>query len=147
ESIETLEKLIQAGMNVARLNFSHGDYAGPRERIKNIRTAANNMGQAVAVVLDTKGPEVRTGTFRHGEASLKKGNRVHVTVRDVEGTAERFSVTYDGWMNDVYTGAKMLLDDGLIELEVLAIDHETQEIKTKALNTGIIKDKKGINVP
>lgn len=147
ESIETLEKLIQAGMNVARLNFSHGDYEEHRERIKNIRTAAKNMGQTVAILLDTKGPEIRTGTFKDGEAFLKKGNIVYVTMQDVEGTAERFSVTYDGLINDVYTGAKILLDDGLIELEVLAIDHEKQEIKTKALNTGIIKDKKGINVP
>src|SRR5699024_6463220 len=124
ESVETLEKLIHSGMNVARLNFSHGDFTEHRARINNIRTAAENTGQTVAILLDTKGPEIRTGSFKNGEAFLEEGNIVYITMQEVEGTSERFSVTYDGLINDVFAGSKILLDDGLIELEVLETDHE-----------------------
>lgn len=147
ESIEILEQLIEAGMNVARLNFSHGDFAEHGARIENIRQAAKNKGKTVAILLDTKGPEIRTGSFKDGEAELIEGSTVHVTMDNIEGTAERFSITYDGLINDVYVGSKILLDDGLIELEVTDIDKEAQEIKTTALNTGLIKNKKGVNVP
>ncbi|WP_077327439.1 pyruvate kinase [Virgibacillus siamensis] len=147
ESIDTLEQLIESGMNVARLNFSHGDYEEHGRRIENIRKAAEKAGQTVAILLDTKGPEIRTGSFVNGEAMIKEGNTVYIAMNDVEGTAERFSVTYGGLINDVYEGSKILLDDGLIELEVMDIDHGNQELKTKALNSGLIKNKKGVNVP
>ncbi|MFD2627912.1 pyruvate kinase [Oceanobacillus kapialis] len=148
ESIEKLEQLIESGMNVARLNFSHGDFEEHGARIKNIRQAAKNTGKTVAILLDTKGPEIRTGQFRDGEAELIQDKEVYVSMNeDVEGTAERFSVTYSGLINDVHEGSKILLDDGLIELEVLSVDHENNELKTKALNSGTIKNKKGVNVP
>ncbi|HLR62982.1 MAG TPA: pyruvate kinase [Lentibacillus sp.] len=147
ESVETLTQLIEGGMNVARLNFSHGDFDEHEQRIQNIREAAEKTGKIIAILLDTKGPEVRTGTFKHGEAEIIKGSIVHVTMEEVEGTAERFSLNYPGLINDVHPGSKILLDDGLIELEVLEIDHENQELKTKALNSGIIENKKGVNVP
>lgn len=147
ESIETLTQLMEAGMNVARLNFSHGDFAEHGARIKNIKEAAEKTGKTIAILLDTKGPEIRTGNFKHGEAELVQGDTVYVTMKEVEGTAERFTVTYDGLINDVFAGSKILLDDGLIELEVQDIDHENQEIRTKALNSGTIKNKKGVNVP
>ncbi|WP_217587085.1 pyruvate kinase [Lentibacillus saliphilus] len=147
ESVETLENMIESGMNVARLNFSHGDFAEHENRIHNIRTAAEKAGKTVAILLDTKGPEIRTGSFVNGEAELEEGQTIYVSMKDIEGTAERFSVTYNGLIHDVSPGSKILLDDGLIELEVLAIDHDNQEIKTKALNSGLIKNKKGVNVP
>ncbi|SFB24860.1 pyruvate kinase [Lentibacillus halodurans] len=147
ESIERLTQLMDAGMNVARLNFSHGDYEEHGRRIQNIREAAAKTGKTVAILLDTKGPEIRTGTFKHGEAEIVKDSIVHVTMSEVEGTAERFSVSYSGLVDDVHAGSKILLDDGLIELEVLDIDHEHKELKTKALNSGMIKNKKGVNVP
>ncbi|MTW84286.1 pyruvate kinase [Virgibacillus dakarensis] len=147
ESVETLEQLIESGMNVARLNFSHGDFAEHGSRIKNIREAAEKKGQTVAILLDTKGPEIRTGTFENGEAELLEGNTVYVSMEEVEGTAERFSITYPGLIDDVHKGSKILLDDGLIELEVTEIDKEQNELKTKALNSGTIKNKKGVNVP
>ncbi|MFD1362240.1 pyruvate kinase [Lentibacillus salinarum] len=147
ESVDTLTKLIEAGMNVARLNFSHGDFAEHASRIQNIREAAAKTGKTIAILLDTKGPEIRTGTFQNGKAEIEKDSTVHVTMDDVEGTAERFSVTYKGLADDVHTGSKILLDDGLIELEVLDVDQESKEVKTKALNSGIIKNKKGVNVP
>jgi pyruvate kinase len=147
ESIETLEKLMECGMNVARLNFSHGSYEEHAARIENIRKAAEKTGKTIAILLDTKGPEIRTHDFVNGQAELVQGNVVYVSMNEVEGTAERFSVTYPGLINDVHVGSKILLDDGLIELEVVEIDQAKQEVKTIALNTGIIKNKKGVNIP
>ncbi len=148
ETIDKLEQLIESGMNVARLNFSHGDFEEHGARIKNIRQAAENTGKTVAILLDTKGPEIRTGKFRDGEAELIQGEEVYVSMNEeLEGTAERFSVTYSGLINDVHEGSKILLDDGLIELEVLSVDHDNNELKTKTLNSGTIKNKKGVNVP
>ncbi|TRM12933.1 pyruvate kinase [Lentibacillus cibarius] len=147
ESVERLTQLIEAGMNVARLNFSHGDFNEHKARIENIREAAEKTGKTVAILLDTKGPEIRTGTFRDGEAEILKDSIVQVAMDEVEGTADRFSITYGGLIDDVHPGSKILLDDGLIELEVMEIDNEKRELKTKALNSGIIKNKKGVNVP
>src|SRR5690625_3206351 len=147
ESLETLKELIRAGMNVARLNFSHGDFEEHGNRIKNIRQAAKELGKPVGILLDTKGPEIRTMDFKDGQAEIIKGNVVYISMDEVEGTAERFAITYDGLINDVQAGARILVDDGLIELEVTGIDLENREIITKALNTGIIKNKKGVNVP
>lgn len=147
ESIEKLEKLMECGMNVARLNFSHGNYEEHAERIKNIRAAAEKTGKTVAVLLDTKGPEIRTHNFVNGQAELLQGKTVYVSMKEVEGTAERFSVTYPGLIDDVHEGSKILLDDGLIELEVKEVNKANQELKTVALNSGVIKNKKGVNVP
>ncbi|HEX6594617.1 MAG TPA: pyruvate kinase [Bacillota bacterium] len=147
DSVETLERLMNAGMNVARLNFSHGSYDEHRQRIKNIKQAARNTGRTVAILLDTKGPEIRTGTFKDGEATIHQGDFVSISMKEVEGTAERFSITYDGLIDDLSIGSKILVDDGLIALKVVEIDHSEQEVKTKALNSGVIKNKKGVNVP
>ncbi len=147
ESVETLEKLMGAGMNVARLNFSHGDYEEHGARIKNIRLAALKRNKNVAILLDTKGPEIRTGNFKDGRADIEKGQTVYISMDEVEGTAERFSVSYSGLIDDVEVGSKILIDDGLIELEVVNIDKDKNEIETKALNSGEVKNKKGVNVP
>ncbi|WP_138415349.1 pyruvate kinase [Aquibacillus sediminis] len=147
ESVDKLVQLIDAGMNVARLNFSHGDFDEHGERIKNIRQAAQQTGKTVAILLDTKGPEIRTGTLKDGEAYLNKGDTVYVSMEDIEGTAERISVTYPQLIEDVHEGSKLLLDDGLIELEVQEILKDKNELKTVALNSGLLKNKKGVNVP
>ncbi|SET79370.1 pyruvate kinase [Salinibacillus kushneri] len=147
ESIEQLEQLIDAGMNVARLNFSHGDHEEHRNRIKNIRKAAANKNQTVAILLDTKGPEIRTGNMKTEEVYLNQGERVNVSMNEVEGDENRFSVTYEGLIDDVHPGSKILLDDGLIELEVEEINKEAGEIVTRILNSGVLKNKKGVNVP
>ncbi|MDY0405353.1 pyruvate kinase [Virgibacillus sp. 179-BFC.A HS] len=147
ESVDTLKNLMQAGMNVARLNFSHGDYEEHGQRIKNIRQAATELDKTVAILLDTKGPEIRTGDFENGEATIEQDSIVYISMKEILGTAERFSITYENLIHDVHVGSKILLDDGLIELEVLDIDLQHNELKTKALNTGLIKNKKGVNVP
>ena len=147
EDLETLKKIMKNGMDVARLNFSHGDYEEHRQRIKSIRQAASEVGKVVSILLDTQGPEIRTKTFKDGEAMLERNAIVYITMKDIEGTAERFTVTYQGLINDVEIGTLISLDDGLIQLEVLEIDKEAEEIKTKVINSGMIKNKKGVNVP
>lgn len=145
ESLEKLTQLIDAGMNVARLNFSHGDHQEHGKRIQTIRKAAASAGKYVAILLDTKGPEIRTNNFEDGVAELVAGQEVIISMNEVLGTAEKFSVTYSGLINDVHVGSKLLLDDGLIELEVIEVG--SNELKTKILNSGTIKNKKGVNVP
>ncbi|VEF47337.1 pyruvate kinase [Bacillus freudenreichii] len=147
ESPDLLQQLIEAGMNVARLNFSHGTQEEHRERIINIRKAAKEAGKEIGILLDTKGPEIRTHDMDNGAIELETGQPLAVSMNEVVGTAEKISVTYDGLINDVHVGSKILLDDGLIELEVTGIKKENNEILTKVLNNGILKNKKGVNVP
>src|SRR5699024_723305 len=147
EEMDTLKKLMKNGMDVARLNFSHGDYEEHRQRIERIRQAAKEVGKVVSILLDTQGPEIRTKSFQGGEAQLYKNEIVYVTVNDVVGTAERFAVSYKGLINDVEVGSTISLDDGLIQLEVLEVDKEAEEVKTRVINSGTIKNKKGVNLP
>ncbi|MFC0473275.1 pyruvate kinase [Halalkalibacter kiskunsagensis] len=145
ESIEKLEALIEAGMNVARLNFSHGDFEEHGARIRNIREAAEKTGKTVAILLDTKGPEIRTQTLENGVVELKAGDELIVSMTEVVGNNKKISVTYPGLINDVGPGSKILLDDGLIGLEVTEV--ADGELVTKVLNSGTLKNKKGVNVP
>lgn len=147
ESLETIEQLIDAGMNVARLNFSHGDFEEHGNRIKNIRQAAKNKNKAVAILLDLKGPEIRTDNFIDDEVTIHRGDEITISMEEVEGTKEKFSVSYTDLYKDVEKGATILIDDGLLELEVLHVDKEKQEVHTKALNNGEISNHKGVNVP
>ncbi|MEH7452521.1 pyruvate kinase [Gottfriedia acidiceleris] len=145
ESVEKLVELINAGMNVARLNFSHGSHEEHAARITSIREASKKTGRTVAILLDTKGPEIRTLDFEGGQAELITGNEVIITTEPVVGTAEKFAVSYEGLIDDVHVGSKILIDDGLIGLEVIGI--EGNDIRTKVLNSGLVKNKKGVNVP
>ncbi|MED3564470.1 pyruvate kinase [Bacillus xiapuensis] len=147
ESVEKLTQLIESGMNVARLNFSHGNFEEHGARIKNIREAAKIAKKTVAILLDTKGPEIRTNNMENGAIELKAGEDIIISMTEVEGTPRKFSVTYDALIEDVQVGSKILLDDGLIGLEVTKIDQDANEIHTKILNSGTLKNKKGVNVP
>ncbi|MCY8517701.1 pyruvate kinase [Bacillus atrophaeus] len=147
ESIEMLTNLMEAGMNVARLNFSHGDFEEHGARIKNIREASKKLGKNVGILLDTKGPEIRTREMENGAIELVAGTELIVTMDEVLGTPEKISVTYEGLADDVQKGSTILLDDGLIGLEVLEVHADKREIKTKVLNSGTLKNKKGVNVP
>ena len=114
-----LEKLIQAGMNVARLNFSHGSYEQHGEVIKTIRSLSRTMNKPIGILLDLQGPKIRTGKLKDGEpVHLKRGSTIRITTDKVEGTAEKVSTTYSGLPGDVKKGDKILIDDGLIELKV-----------------------------
>lgn len=148
ESVDTLVQLIESGMNVARLNFSHGDHDEHLARINNIREASEKTGRRVAILLDTKGPEIRTNNMKdHKPVTLVKGSEVRVSMTEVEGDETKFSITYTELINDVEKGSHILIDDGLIDLLVTDIDTANNEIVTEVQNTGVIKDKKGVNVP
>ncbi|WP_110927202.1 pyruvate kinase [Bacillus massiliglaciei] len=147
ESVEKLVELMEAGMNVARLNFSHGDHAEHEARIRNIREAEKQAEKRVAILLDTKGPEIRTNNMENGSITLTAGSDIIISMTEVLGTPEKFSITYEGLLHDVEAGSKILLDDGLIGLEVTGIDRDAKEIKAKVLNNGVLKNKKGVNVP
>jgi pyruvate kinase len=145
ESVETLGKLIHAGMNVARLNFSHGSHEEHAVRIANIREACRITGKQVGILLDTKGPEIRTGILATDAVELIEGNTIILTTQEVLGTAERVSITYQDLPNDVEIGSTILIDDGLIGLTVEAI--EGTEIVCRIKNGGTLKNRKGVNVP
>ncbi|MEM1502380.1 pyruvate kinase [Domibacillus sp. 8LH] len=147
ESLETLQSLMNAGMNVARLNFSHGSHEEHGARIQNIRQAAKNTGKTVAILLDTKGPEIRTHNMENGAIELESGKDAVISMTEVLGTPEKFSITYSGLIDDVEPGSSILLDDGLIGLLVTGIDREKGEIGVRILNSGTLKNKKGVNVP
>lgn len=147
ESKETLKTLMLSGMNVARLNFSHGSHEEHRARIESIKEVRENLGLPVALMLDTKGPEIRLGDFDVDEVELKEGDFYTLSMDpSVRGDEKRASVSYAGLANDVKVGSTILIDDGLVELTVEKID-ENGEILTLVKNNGIIKGHKGVNVP
>ncbi|MFD1957608.1 pyruvate kinase [Paenibacillus thailandensis] len=145
ESLENTKKLINAGMNVARLNFSHGDFEEHGNRIKNIRQASAELGKTVAILLDTKGPEIRLGKLKEEPIELVQGETITLTTEEILGDKNRIPVTYSNLPNDVQVGSTILIDDGLIGLTVEGIDGT--EIKCRIVNSGPIKSKKGVNVP
>lgn len=147
ESQETLIALIEAGMNVARLNFSHGSHEEHANRIKAIREAAKKTGKVVAILLDTKGPEIRTHNMEDGAIELVTGQNIDISMTEVLGNKEVFSITYERLIEDVQVGSVILLDDGLIELHVTGIDQPKGLIHTRVENAGTLKNKKGVNVP
>lgn len=142
---QTLKALMQAGMNVARLNFSHGTHAEHLEKINLIKEVRRELGLHVAIMLDTKGPEIRTGNFEKGEVSLRQGQEFTLTTREVAGNETICSVSYKELPSDVKAGDRILIDDGLIALTVKKIkDHD---IVCRVDNPGVVKNHKGINVP
>nr|WP_263313024.1 pyruvate kinase [Mammaliicoccus sp. Marseille-Q6498] len=147
ESEEMLEKLMLAGMNVARLNFSHGDHEEHQGRIDTIRKVSKRLNKNIGILLDTKGPEIRTHNMKNGLIELTKGSHVTVKTTEIEGTPEAFSVTYEKLAEDVEVGSTILLDDGLIELTVQSLDVEKGEVYCSVNNTGELKNKKGVNLP
>ncbi len=147
EDYDILKELVIQGMDVARLNFSHGNYEEHEERIKRIRQVSEELDTPVSILIDLQGPEIRTRSFKDGEATLSEGDTVFIVMDDIVGTKERFSVTHEGLIYDVREGSIISLDDGLIQLRVEAIDISKKEIQAKVLNSGVIKDKKGVNIP
>ncbi len=146
ESPEMLKSLIEAGLDVARLNFSHGSYEEHALRIERIRNAAEQVGKHVGIMLDIKGPKIRTGKIQGGQVELVDGAFITLTIDPVDfGTAERVSISYEGLVEDVYPGAPIRIDDGLIGLVVEKV--EGHDIVCRVTNGGTLKDNKGINVP
>ncbi len=137
--------LIRAGMNVARLNFSHNTHEYHLETIKLIKKVREKLHMPVAILLDTKGPEIRLRTFKDGSAVLHRGNEFTLTTRDVEGTDEICQISYADLPRQLAPGTNVLIDDGKIRLEVLEV--EDTDIRCKILEGGKVSNRKSINVP
>ena len=145
ESEEMLRALIDAGMNVARFNFSHGTHDEHREKFKRLVRVRREMGKPVATLMDTRGPEIRLRDFEGGKTVLEKGKGFTLTTEEILGTSERASVTYKDLVKDVSRGSSILIDDGLIELRVENVTDT--EIHCTVINGGPVSNHKGVNVP
>lgn len=143
---EIMKQLALNGMDVARFNFSHGDYEEHMGRFKILQSVREELGIPIAALLDTKGPEIRTGTLKDGKkVILKEGNLYTLTTEEVEGDETRNFINYSGLSTDVAPGNKILIDDGLIELDVERV--EGNDIVCRIINGGELGEKKGVNVP
>lgn len=142
EAKETLTQMVELGMNVCRLNFSHGDYSEHGARIQTIKEVREATGTNLAILLDTKGPEIRTHNMENDAIMLETGKDVIVSMTEVLGTTEKFSITYGELVHDVKAGDTILLDDGLIGLTVNKVDVEGGLIYTTIQNGGVLKNKK-----
>lgn len=145
DNYSTVKKLIKAGMNVARLNMSHGDYEEQARRIEWVKQARAELNTAVAIMMDTKGPEIRVRTFVGGKANLMEGDYFTLTTDDVEGNNARVSITYADLPEKVHAGDPILLNDGLIELKVVSTTQK--EIVCTVINGGELSNRKSINLP
>ena len=148
-SVEDLEGLLQAGMSVARFNFSHGTHEYHAECLENLRAACANVDKTCGVLLDTKGPEIRTGMLRDGEpVELKRGNMVTLTTDySVLGTAEMIAVSYEHMARDVMPGDNILMSDGNVMLEVLETDPGSGTVTCECLNSATLGERKNCNLP
>ena len=140
-----LKSMIRAGLNVARLNFSHSTYDEHRRRMDMVKRARKELGVPVAILLDTKGPEIRIKTFKTGRVELKKGDKFVLTTREIEGDEHGVSITYEDLPKYVKKGARILVNDGLIELHVDSIN--ATDISTTVMNDGYLSNRKSINMP
>ncbi len=145
KDVEVIKQLILAGMNVARINFSHGTHEENQEYIDNLKTAREELNVPIALMLDTKGPEIRICRFENGSAELHEGDTFILTTDDIIGNNERVSINYKGLINDVRIGNRILLDDGIIELIIKDIN--PTEIICEVKNGGILSNQKSSNVP
>lgn len=145
EDENTIAELIEAGMNVARLNFSHGDHEEHQRRIDSIKRVRDRMGVPVAILLDTKGPEVRLGTFEGGGTELKSDQQFTLTTEEILGDNSRCTVSYKGMPTEVVEGSRVLIADGLIELRVKEV--KGSDVICHVINGGQVSDRKNVNIP
>lgn len=142
---KVLAQLCSSGMNVARFNFSHGDYEQQSKRIQVFKTVRDELKLYIPMMLDTKGPEIRIGTFKHKVEALFDGNEFTLSHDECEGTAEKVYVNYPFLSSDVSIGTRILINDGLIELEVTEIIDK--DVKCKIIHGGTLTDRKSVNIP
>ncbi len=145
DSLEAIKAMIRAGMNVARLNFSHGTHEEHRKRLECVRQASDELSANIAIMLDTKGVKIRTGRLEGGSARLTTGEDFTLYTKTRIGDAHGASVSYDGLADEVTAGSTILLDDGVIALQVSAV--EAGAIRCRITRGGRLKDRKGVNLP
>jgi pyruvate kinase len=144
-SAEQITALVESGMDVARLNFSHGAHADHEAAYRLVRQASDRTGHAVAVLADLQGPKIRLGRFADGPHMWETGSRVCITVEDIQGTADRVSTTYKDLANDVRVGDRMLIDDGKVALSVVAV--EGPDVFCLVVEGGEVSNNKGLSLP
>jgi len=142
---ETIRALVRAGMDVARMNFSHGTHEEHRERIRTVREAAQAEGEVVTILQDLQGPKIRVGEIQDESVMLRKGQDLTITTDPMEGTNERIHIDYDTLAQDAEEGGRILIDDGLLELEITEI--ENGELRTTVVEGGPLRSRKGVNLP
>lgn len=142
---DVLRQMMLEGMNVARCNFSHGTYEDHKKRMDMVKKLRKEVGKPVAILLDTKGPEVRVKDFKEGKVTLEEGQLFTLTADEVEGTKDIVSVTYNRLYEDLEEGMRVLIDDGLIEMTVEKVDKNN--IVCRVINGGVVSNHKGVNVP
>ena len=145
ESPENVTRLVAAGMNVARLNLSHGSYEEHQVRLDRVREAANKAGKAIAILVDLQGPKIRLGRFENGPHELARGDIFTITTDEISGTKERASTTYKGLPGDCKAGDRILIDDGKVAVEVVEV--KGSDVVTKCVEPGAISNNKGLNLP
>lgn len=145
DSYEVLKALVNEGMNVARLNFSHGTHPEHKKRIDTIKKLSDDLDEPIAIMLDTKGPEIRIKTFKDGMIRIEQGQDFTLTSEDVEGDETKVSVTYKDIAKDLKADDRVLIDDGLVEFTVISVDEKN--VYMKAVNSGELSDRKGVNLP
>ena len=143
--LETIKKMIEQGLDAARFNFSHFNFDVGINWINNVKEARETMGKAIPLILDTKGPEIRTKTLEGDKIYLEQGAEFTLTTEDIVGDQTRVSVTYENLPRDLKVGSRVLIDDGLLEMNVVAI--KGKNIKCVLVNSGFLGNRKGINVP
>lgn len=147
DSEEMMTKLVEAGMDVMRMNFSHGEHADHLSKLQTLDKVNKKLGTHVASLLDTKGPEIRTHNFAEPLVEVVEGSKVEVHMKEIDGDATKFSVNYPNLYKDMEVGQTILVDDGYLELTVTKIDQSKKVIHTIAENTHTVKNRRGINVP
>ena len=145
ESPEKVKELIEAGMNMARLNLSHGSYEEHQGRLDRVRAAAKEAGKAVAILVDLQGPKIRLARFENGPHDLARGDIFTITTDEVPGTKERVGTTYKGLPGDCKAGDRILIDDGKVTVEVVEV--KGNDVITKCIEPGAVSNNKGINLP
>ena len=143
---EVVRTLVENGMDIARFNFSHGTHEEQKKQLDLVKEVRQETGIPVALLLDTKGPEIRTGTLKGGQkVLLTEGQSFVLTTEEAEGDQNKVHITYPGLPADVTPGVRILIDDGLLELEVTSVNQT--EIACQVLNGGELGERKGVNVP
>ena len=145
ESAEKVRELIDAGMNMARLNLSHGGYPEHQSRLDQVRLASKEAGVPVAILVDLQGPKIRLARFKAGPHELIRGDIFTITTDDIEGTKERVGTTYKGLPGDCKAGDRILIDDGKVTVEVIEV--KGNDVVTKVIEPGAVSNNKGINLP
>ncbi|MFH8927969.1 pyruvate kinase [Streptomyces pristinaespiralis] len=145
DTYEQIKALVDAGMDIARFNLSHGTYADHEERYHHVRKASDETGRSIGILADLQGPKIRLGRFREGPVLLERGDTFTITTEDIEGDRHTCGTTYQGLASDVTRGERILVDDGKVALEVTAV--EGPRVTTTVVEGGMVSDHKGLNLP